>query len=500
MEVFLLFSTLVVATCGLVYELIAGTLASYLLGDSVTQFSLIIGVYLFSMGIGSFLAQGIKNKIVDWFIQIEITAGLIGGLSAMALFLTFEAVSSFRVVLFSLVSIIGMLVGLEIPLLMRLLKNQLSFSQVVSRVLAVDYLGALLASLLFPLVMVPTLGLVRSALICGIANTLIGIWTLFKLQDRVRHTFSLGAFGIAVLTILTLCLAGAGKFSHWLDQLSYEGRIVHVSRSPYQKIVVTNTYGALELHLNGNLQFNSRDEYRYHESLVHPLMNQVGYPAPKSILVLGGGDGLAVRELLKYPSSQITLVELDPAMTRLFSTSQSLTQLNENALKDPRVETIHQDAFSWLRSTSRQFDAIFIDFPDPSNHSLGKLYSVRFYREIARHLTPGGRMAVQSTSPYFARQSYWCIGQTLRTAGFHIHPYHAYVPSFGEWGYFLATKDKAPLKFKDPAPKLRFLESAEQIDQLFVFPADMQEIPQAPNKLYDPRLVHIFEKEWGQWL
>src|SRR5438105_901231 len=150
----------VIATCGLVYELLAGTLASYLIGDSVTQFSLIIGLYLSALGAGAWLSRFLDQGLARRFVDVELGVALLGGCSAPILFFAFARLEHFVVVLYPLVFAIGVLVGLEIPLLMRLLEHQLEFKEIVSRVLTFDYLGSLAASILFPLLLVPRLGLV----------------------------------------------------------------------------------------------------------------------------------------------------------------------------------------------------------------------------------------------------------------------------------------------------------------------------------------------------
>ena len=218
---------------------------------------------------------------------------------------------------------------------------------------------------------------------------------------------------------------------------------------------------------------------------------------PKHILVLGGGDGMAVREILKYPSVEsVTLVDLDPAMTELFKTNEMLTTLNGDALNNKLVTVHNDDAFMWSKQNKRVFDFIAIDFPDPSSYSLGKLYSHSFFKHLRKSLNPEGHFSIQSTSPYFARESYWCVGETIEDAGFTIAPYHAYVPSFGEWGYFiggfkpyiLPTKLMSELKFIGP----------ENISGLFNFPKDMKRMKSPINRLNNQILVRLFEKEWSR--
>jgi spermidine synthase len=499
----LLLAVFVIATCGLIYELIAGTLASYLLGDSVTQFSTIIGVYLFSMGIGSWLSKFVEGNLLRWFIRVEVLVGLVGGFSAPLLFVLFEYVASFRVVLYALVSLTGTLVGLEIPLLMRILENQLSFKELVSRVFTFDYIGALLASLIFPLVLVPYLGLIRSSVLFGLLNVGVAGYLLLQFRETRPYRRSMGTVVVvAVLALLGTFLL-ADRIMTFAETATFRDTVIYSKSTPYQRLVLTRNPRELRLYLNGNLQFSSADEYRYHEALVHPAMQHV--PTGGRVLVLGGGDGLAVRELLRYPYlAGITLVDLDPAMTRLFRQNALVTKLNANALNHSRVRIQNTDAYNWVRSDTARYDLIIIDFPDPSNYSVGKLYSTAFYRELPRLLRPGGRVVVQSTSPYMARRSYWCIVHTLQAVGFQTLPYHTYVPSFGEWGYVMAwprtnvpdtRTDNVPIAFP---PGLRYI-TPQTLAEMTHFAPDMAELPTDVNRLNNQVLVRYFEEDWAVW-
>ncbi len=489
----LLASVLLIAASGLVYELVAGALASYVLGDSVTQFSTVIGTYLFAMGIGSGLSRFIVRGLAARFVAIEIMVGLVGGFSSTLLFLAFGYTDSFRVVLYTLVVIIGVLVGLEIPLLMRILRDRFDFKDVVSHVLTFDYLGALGASLLFPIVLVPKVGLVRAAMLFGIINAAVALWTTFLLREMLGARRLLQGLAVAVMLALGGGWVAADRILQLAESNIYADDVVLARSTPYQRIVITAWKDDLRLFLNSNLQFSSRDEYRYHETLVHPGL--AAMPDARRVLVLGGGDGLAVREILKHPGvGQITLVDLDPEMTRLFSTHPELTRLNGDALSDARVRIVNADAFVWLESSRELFDFAVVDLPDPSNFSLGKLYTTAFYRELARHIAPGGHFAVQSTSPLFARQSFWCIVRTIEESGLRATPYHVYVPSFGEWGFVLAGRD--PFRPPDTLPDgLRFLTAAT-LPALFEFPADMGPVPVEPNRLNTQMLVRYYEHEW----
>jgi len=489
----LFLSVCLIAACGLIYELVAGALASYLLGDSITQFSTIIGTYLFAMGIGSWLSRFVVRGVITRFVQIELIVGVVGGLSSLLLFLAFAYTEAFRLVLYGLVTLIGILVGLEIPLLMRILKDRYSFKDVVANVLTFDYIGALFASLLFPLLLVPRLGLVRSALLFGVINVLVGLWSTWLFRDDLPRPTGLRVAGLLALAVLGAGLWKGQAVTTLAEEGMYADPIILTRDTRYQRIVLTSWKDDLRLYLNGHLQFASRDEYRYHEGLVHPGL--AALPSRARVLVLGGGDGLAVREILRYPDVQrVTLVDLDEGMTTLFRTHPRLTALNAQALNDRRVTVVNADAFTWLDANPAQYDFVVIDFPDPSNYHVGKLYTSAFYRLVKRHVAPGGLIAVQSTSPMFARQSFWSIVATLEGAGLRTWPYHVYVPSFGEWGFVIAGVDRYAPPARLPEG-LRYLTAAS-IAPLFDFPADMQRVAAEPNRLNDQILVRYYEHEF----
>ena len=498
LEITLLASVFVVAACGLVYELAAGALASYLLGDSILQFSTVIGCYLFAMGVGSWLSKYFDRQLPAHFLRIELLVALAGGLLPAILFLTNAYIpGSFRWVLYGMVSVVGILVGLEIPLVMRILKRNIAFKDVVSQVLTFDYLGALAVSIAFPLILVPQLGLIRTGLLFGLLNAAVAVWALwlfrFELRQFKAHVLACGL----TLAALAAAFAGANHITTLAEDKFYQDRIVFTAASPYQRIVVTQGKLGHRLFLNGNLQFAERDEYRYHEALVHPAMAAFSAAGPKRVAVLGGGDGMAVREVLKYPSVEsVTLVELDPAMTKLFSEQATLTKLNGDALKSPKVKVINTDAFAWLERSTDMFDIIIVDFPDPTNFSIGKLYTSSFYRLIDQHLSASGFAVVQTTSPLIARKSFWTVATTVESVGLQTTPYHAHVPSFGEWGFILAGRRP----YRQPAslpPGLRFL-SPQGLPALFDFPPDMARVPAEVNRLSNQVLVQTFEQEWGK--
>src|ERR1700723_3677386 len=493
MGILLFISVLLVAACGLIYELVAGTLASYLPGDSVFQFSPIIGTCLFAMGIGSALSRYLNRGLVYRFVWIELLLGVIGGFSSAVLMMAFSFTQGFELILYALVIVMGVLVGLEIPLLMRIVRDRYEFRDVIAHVLTFDYLGALGASLLFPILLVPRLGLVRSAMLFGLVNAGVALWTTYLFSAQLSATRVLRIACVVVLCALGVGMAEARRITATAEDNIYADDIIFARDTRYQHLVLTRFKDDLRLFLSSHLQFSSRDEYRYHEALVHPGLSAI--PAPRRVLVLGGGDGLAVREILKYPQIEsITLVDLDPEMTRLFSTHPMLTALNQKSFSSPKVHITNADAFPWVDSNGDSFDFIVIDFPDPTNYSLGKLYTTAFYKAAARHLSAQGLMVVQSTSPMFARDSYWCIAETLKQAGLKTYPYHVYVPSFGEWGFVIASFRDYRIPTSLPHG-LRFV-SVDGLPALFQFPPDMSPLPMPPNRLNDQVLVRAYDQDW----
>jgi spermidine synthase len=221
--------------------------------------------------------------------------------------------------------------------------------------------------------------------------------------------------------------------------------------------------------------------------------------APRRVAILGGGDGLALREVLRYPSvEQVWLVDLDAAITQLFAREPRLRALNAQAFDSPRVRVVNTDAFTWLESHDEVFDVVIVDFPDPSNFSLGKLYTTSFYALLEQRLAASGYAVVQATSPLVARRSFWTVVATLEAVGLGTTPYHAYVPSFGEWGFVVASR--RPWRLPEQLPEgLRFV-TREGLPALLHFPPDMARVPAQPNRITEQSLVHIFEQEWGKAL
>jgi spermidine synthase len=520
-QVVLLASVFVVAACGLVYELAMGAVSSYLLGDAITQFSLVIGVFLCAMGVGSFIAKFVRRRLLHLFVDLEIWIGLLGGTSSITMFAVNAYLEEvFAPVFYGLCAVLGALVGIEIPLLVRILRQgRESMSDALSHVLALDYLGALVGSLVFPLVALPFLGLSRASVVFGIMNLAVAAAGLTLVRERRRML--LARLVIASLVLAT-CTVASARLVGYLEDLLYQDSVVFARDTPYQRIVITRWRTDVRLYLNGHLQLSSIDEARYHEPLVIPAMETA--VRRSQVLILGGGDGLAAREVLKYPDiEQITVVDIDPEMTGLARTRRELVALNRGSFASPKVHVVHEDALRFVRGSEAFYDVIIIDLPDPSTAMLAKLYSRAFYAMVARRLTAGGVLVTQATSPYFAPEAFWCIVATIEgavtgpaaaTRALEATPYHVNVPSFGEWGFVLATsrgRSPGPAQAETRAvaadeelPVLhvsvptRFLDD-RVLRAMFWFGKDMPRLDMEPNSLELPVLHRYYERGWARF-
>ncbi len=497
----LLFATFIIAICGLVYELLAGTLSSYLLGDSIYQFSLVIGLFMTSMGIGSWLSRYIEKELPANFIRLQILIGFLGGLTAPILFFAFAILDNYTPLLFLLVALLGTMLGIEIPLILRILKEHASLKINVSNVFTADYIGALIAALLFPLVLVPQLGLLQTGFLFGLLNVAIGILAIYVFKTKLPNLRSLSLFAASAVLSLLIGFVYAGHFTSQMESRLYQDEIIYAKDSQSQRLVVTRRQQRIRFYINGALQFDSYDEYRYHESLVHPalgLLHQV-----EQVLILGGGDGLAARELLRDKRiQQITLVDLDPAVTQLFQANPLLRKLNQDALQNPKLNIVNADAWKFLEHNTSLFDLILIDLPDPNNVSLSRLYSDSFYQLVKQHTSQAGIIVTQATSPLYARKAFWSIDKTLQQTAqqeqWFTLPYHAYIPSFGEWGFVMASRHKLNPQAIQLHHEHQFL-SPTMLTQLFYFSADMQRLPVEINRLSTHPLLEYYEKGWAYW-
>jgi spermidine synthase len=490
----LLASVSACAACGIIYELALLTLSTSLNGGGIIATSLIVAGYIAALGAGALLVKPLLHWAAIAFIAVEALLAIVGGLSAAALYVMFSFVGGSLLMLALGTALIGALVGAEVPLLMTLLQqgrtaDATDTGRTLANLNAADYLGALIGGLAWPFVLLPHLGMIRAAAATGIINLLAAAIVSLFLLRRVVSTrqllMALGALGLA-LVLLAVLLIRAQDIETTSRQRLYSDPIVAFRQSAYQEIVVTRRGNDMRLYLDGGLQFSTRDEYRYTESLVYPALGA----GARSVLVLGGGDGLAARELLRAPGVEnIVQIELDPTVIEL--ARSTMRSANGGSLDSPRVHIVTGDAMTWLRNAKApSFDAVIVDLPDPDTPVLGRLYSTEFYALVSRVITPNGLMVVQAGSPYSTQTAFWRTVSTITAAGYAVTPYHVYVPTFGDWGFALARRGGTAPQPVLPRnlPALRFLDKSV-LEAATVFAPDVQPRTLEPSTLEHPRIV-----------
>ncbi len=501
----LLFSVFCIAVCGLIYELLAGTVSSYLMGDSVYQFSIVIGVFVSSMGVGSYLSRFFDRNLPDRFILIQLIIGVLGGYSAVILFTAFAVIENYTPILFLVTFALGALIGLEIPLVIRILKDFHSLKLTVSNVFTVDYIGALLASLLFPIVLVPKLGLTRTAFLFGLINVAVAFLGLITFKEILKERKQLLVTAVFASVLLAIGFHQSTRISSYLEDRLYEDEIIFSAQTPYQRVVVTRNGEDITLFIDGSIQFNSRDEYRYHESLVHPAMSLAR--RKENVLIIGGGDGMAAREVLKYEDvKSVTIVDIDKVITDVFKTNKLLSDLNKGAFSNPKVRVLNQDAWKFLEDSKDWFDVVLIDLPDPDNFNLSKLYTKTFYELLFKHVPASGIVVTQASSPLYSREAFWCVFNTLsdvelpqdKNEKLFVQPYHVYIPSFGEWGFTMASPSPIDWQKIKPAISLKFI-SEDVLKSMTQFPDDMKLLDTEINTIDTHKLIAYYEKGWSSW-
>lgn len=489
--------------CSLIYELLISSTSSYFLGDSIKQFSLTIGVYMAAMGLGSYLTKLITDELLDWFVKIEIALGLIGGASVPILYFAYEQLTSseYQFVTLAITFLVGLFTGFEIPLLVRILKTYYPLKSNLAYVLSLDYIGALIATLLFPFLLLPFVGTFRTSIAFGMVNILLGllIYRFFtnQLAVKKKRTLEWSAV-IALFLFLVLSIYSGKLLDHWENGF-YSSTRIYSKQTPYQHLVLTKNKKDIRLYINRIIQFSSVDEYRYHESLA--LVPAQAAPYKKNILVLGGGEGLLARELLKFTEIEnITIVDLDPEVFKLGKENPYVSKINGGALHNEKVNLVSDDAMAFLKNTDQYFDLIISDLPDPSNESVARLYSSAFFKLIKTRLTPYGVFATQATSPFHTNKAFWCIYETVKNSGFnYTYPYHTYVPSFGDWGFVLATDYAIENPALVPQVQTQYLDSII-VKKLFYFEQDIDHPGDIEvNQLDRLPLLDYFLKEWSKW-
>ncbi len=492
----LMLTTLLISGCSMVYELIISAVSSYLTGNSTLQYSITIGLYMCALGLGSFLSKFIKKNLWGWFAKVEILIGIIGGSCSLILFLSYLHISAYAVVMYIEILAIGTLAGLEIPLLTRLIEeDRKELRLTLSSIFSFDYIGGLIGSIAFPMLLLPHLGYFATCFLSGALNLLAATLIILKYQKKLGRPLLYKAVVFTLLAGMVVGMVFSENIGNLIEGGLYRDRVILSEQTEYQKIVVTKHKDDLRLYIDGNCQFSTADEYRYHEALVHIPMSYA--QNRNKVLVLGGGDGMAAREILKYPDTHITLVDLDKEMTDLCSTYPQITAVNGGSLTSDRIKIINTDAYQYLEQDKELYDVIIVDLPDPNNESLNKLYTNVFYRMCASHLETGGVINVQSTSPYYATKAYWCIEKTMLSEGLEVSSYHLQVPAFGDWGFHLASPEKLVKKHQLP-DNTKFL-SEDTLPSLFVFGKDEQRVDTEVNHLTKPMLIQYYNEAVREW-
>ncbi len=490
-------TTLIISGCSMCYELIISAVSSYLLGNSTQQYSITIGLYMAALGFGSYLSRYFKKNLFNVFVTIELSIGVAGGISSLLLFLSNIYISNYAVVMYLETILIGILAGAEIPIMTRIIEaDEKNLTVTLSSIFSFDYIGGLLGAIAFPLLLLPRLGFFSTSFLCGLLNITAAILILQRFGERVAH--------IRLYHILAACIAAgmivgivfADNISESVENGLYRDRIIYMEQTEYQKIVITKHRDDVRLYIDGNCQFSTADEYRYHEALVHIPMSELD--SRRHVLILGGGDGMAVREVLKYDEvERIDLVDLDAEMIRICSTNQNITSINQNSLESDKLVIYNMDAFEYLEDSEEQYDLIIVDLPDPNSESLNKLYSNIFYRMCKNHLKEAGVMVVQSTSPYYATKAFWCIHKTMESEGLYVKAYHLQVPAFGDWGFNMASRRELTEDL-DFDVDTRYL-TGENVSALFRFGKDEMCDDVEINRLTKPVLMEYYNQAVEFW-
>ncbi len=533
-------SMLVVGITGISYEYTFSKLASDILGDSIRQWAITIGLMMLFMGIGADLQKYLSDKmLVEKLILAQIALGLVGSIGPTFSLYVFGAHHDFFTLIhYALISSVGLLIGLEIPLLTRINEGYLpDLKENLGLILKMDYIGSFIGALAWVYFFPQFFDLLETSYFLGLCNLTNGLILFVLFYSKIKKPWeSALLLGGAALLIVSL-QAQSKPIRVALEQKLFKDPVILAKTTKYQHLILTKKEtGELRLYINGHLQFSSSDEHIYHEFLVHPALSIS--PQAKRVLVLGGGDGLAVREVLKYPQVQeITLIDLDPGMTDLGQNNPELVALNGGSLKNAKIlpaQGIAQgkkqdlnlkgqgyfrrtkevkdiavwyynvDAFSFIQSIPHSYDVIILDFPDPSDINLSKLYSLEFYEALKDRLSMGGLIIQQSTSPAYAKEAFLMVGRTMEAAGLSALPLRENVPSFGQWGFWLAGHREVygnkglEQRLKKPAlPSSVEYITPELLDSASKFgKGRLESSDTRVNRVLEDHLFEVYRKAW----
>ncbi len=490
---------------GIVAEFVLSTLASYLLGNPILQWTILMSLMLFAMGLGCRISKYILHSLLDKFIFLEFALSILCGISVAICYWASTFSQNTGLLIYSFSILIGLLIGAEIPLVTRMNESYEELRINISSVMEKDYYGALVGGVLFAFFALPFLGLTYTPIALGIINFLVASILFWRFKHLLQHKKAIKISFWAITSFFLIFIFAIKPIMLFSEQKKYKDRIIFEKQTAYQKIVMTQWKDKYWLFINGNEQFSTFDEEKYHEPLIHPAMALARQK--KNILILGGGEGLAVREILKYKDVEsITVVDIDPVMTELAQSNPIITEINQNAMVNIRVNIINRDAFKFIENREEFYDIIFVDLPDPKSVTLARLYSREFYTLCQRRLNKYGIIVTQATSTIHSVNSFVCILNTMESAGLTVLPYHNQIPTLGEWGWCIGMRNgvitheklKKEIMNINLSVPTKFLNNDAIISMVHfgkgVFePKDNIKV----NTILDPVLVRYYKK--GAW-
>lgn len=550
-DTLLILTMAVLAGCGLIYEYLLSHYAGRVLGVMESTIYTMIGLMIVSMGLGAFAARKVRCAY-NGFVYLELIIALlgssailiIGALIAVTQMLPIIVADTFslppdmlpRGGLFKQLSflalnspyffgvILGFFIGMEIPLIARIREHVHGqhLANNLGTIYGADYIGAGIGAAIWVLFLL-SIDISKAAAITASLNLIAGSFFIMRYWHKLNFRKTFVSLHLVLALIIVLMFSYGNQWLNQMNSLLYLDKVVHSEKTRYQQLTFTERHmgitagtpqtSIINFYLNGRLQFSSLDEHIYHDYLVAPVM--AGSARHENILIIGGGDGLALRDVLNYSPQHVTLIDLDSELIDIFQypnkhlpsrLAAQIANMNQQSLQDDRVNIVRADAFiaiNDLLKLGQVFDAIIVDLPDPSHPDLNKLYSVNFYARLKQLLSGDGLIAIQSTSPYHAKASFISIGKTLSAANFmHVEQYHDNVPSFGEWGWTIAAKmGLSPLSRLEKLPELPIKHSWLNLDILtaaFIFPNDFYQNKEKIkiNILGSHTLYQLHQKAW----
>lgn len=492
---------------GIVAEYVLATLATYFLGDSVFQWTIVLSLMLFSMGLGSRFSQRFEKNLLEYFIITELVLSVLISLCALITYLIMPYTNSLWLVMYLMAVVIGLLIGMEIPLVTRINNDYKSLRVNISGVMEKDYYGSLFGGLFFAFIGIKYLGLTYTPFIVGAVNFVVALLLFYSLRSiiSVEYRRKIELYFMLTALIIVVGLFFAEPIVLHGEQSRYREKVVFTKQTPYQKITVTQWQGDYWLYLNTGKQLSTFDEWMYHEPLVHPAMKLAG--SHKKILIMGAGDGCAVREVLKYDDvDSIILVDLDPEMTEVGKNHPIFKQLNKSAYFSPKLRVVNADAFTYLEQYKDFYDVIIADFPDPKSIEVNRLYTRAFYQLCRKKLRPNGVFITQAASPYYTTKAFKTIQKTVAAAGFNVVPIHNHIYTFGEWGWVIGMKEPSSLAIKKKLQSLTFKDvnvrwiNNESMLMMTSFGGDLVPVDTAAlevNTIHNPVLYRYYAN--GNW-